>query len=307
MNDRSIKKVAILRATYNGILYVREFLESLCRQNFKDFRIYVRDDGSTDGTVSVIAEYENQLDIRLLPVLERLGAAQSFLRLLEEAEGGHDYYLFADQDDVWYGEKIQRAVTALQGRQDEVLLYCSKQEYVDKSLRHLGYSREPKLLIFENAIVQNIATGCTVAITSQARRDVLTSKPRHVLMHDWWLYMYCSAFGHVIYDPRPSLQYRQHGANTIGAATNWLDDFHRRWARFKRRDAGVYRLSDQAKEFESCYGKNLQDSQRKILKRVLAGKKSWTARIGLATFLPVSRQTWVDNWIMRVLFLLGRY
>ncbi|CAH0343192.1 glycosyltransferase family 2 protein [Rhizobium sp. CECT 9324] len=298
--------VAILLATYNGSAYLEEFLESLCMQSFRQFRVYVRDDGSTDNTLDLIAGYKGRLDIQLIASEQRLGAAKSFFELLRRAPG-HQYYMFADQDDYWYPNKIARVVSAMEGCTEEIVLYCSRLEYVDSQLRHLSYSRRPRLLSFENAVVENIATGCTVAIKSVVIGEVLAREPYDVVMHDWWLYMYCSAFGRIIYDPEASIKYRQHGGNAIGAAVGPIDDFRRRWRRYITQGGGVHPLSRQAQAFLECYKSKLSRSHRSILERVVDGKKTWKARVSLFLSPPVSRQSRIDSFIMRFLFLLGRY
>jgi glycosyltransferase involved in cell wall biosynthesis len=300
-------KVAILLATYNGGEYIQEFLESLCLQSHSDFCLYIRDDGSLDSTCQIAAGYTDRLEIRFLGAGERMGPAASFFRIMEQAHDSHDCYLFADQDDWWYEDKVERAVAALDSRQEEIALYCSRLEYVDDQLKHIGYSRIPKLLTVRNAAVENVATGCTVAVTRKTRREVLSANPRGFIMHDWWLYLFCASMGQVIYDPSPSIKYRQHGGNAIGAATNVLEDFRRRWRRFAKRDGGVHLLSHQAQAFLACYGERLPTQHKELLEGLISGKRSLWRRLLLAAWPPVARQSPGDTLVMRVLFLLGRY
>ena len=301
------KHVAILLATFNGEQYIREFLDSLCDQSYKDFCLYVRDDGSTDSTLAILNGYSSRLAIEVLQSDGRLGPAKGFMRIMEGAGSDHGCYLFADQDDYWYPDKVERAAVALLDRKDEIALYCSRVEYVDEELKHLMYSRIPRVLSIENAAVENIATGCTVGITHKVRSEVLDGKPYDFIMHDWWLYLYCSAFGRVIFDVKPSIKYRQHGNNTIGAATGLLDDFRRRWARFARRDGGVHLISRQLTAFLACHGGGLTKRNRRILNMLVIGKKRFFTRLHLAILPPVARQSRLDTFILRFLFLIGRY
>ena len=305
MNNK--KTIAVLLATYNGSDYISEFLDSLCDQSYKNFCLYVRDDGSTDSTLAILNEYSSRLAIEILPSDGRLGPAKGFLRIMEMAGTGHGCYLFADQDDWWYSDKVERVAAALLEHTDEVLLYCSRLEYVDEELRHLKYSPIPRILSIENAAVENVATGCTVGITQRMRLEVLAGKPYDFIMHDWWLYIYCSAFGRVIFDPLPSIKYRQHGSNTIGAATGLIDDFRRRWIRFTRRDGGVHLLSKQLKAFLYCHGAALNENNRRILDALVDGKEHFFMRLRLAILPPVIRQSRLDTFILRFLFLMGRY
>lgn len=301
------RPAAILLATYNGARYLPEFLDSLCAQTFQDFCLYARDDQSTDDTLRILSSYADRLAIHLLPSHERLGAAGSFFQLIESAAAGHEYYLLADQDDVWLTDKIERAVAALRGHADDILLYCTRTEYVDARLQHLGFSPIPRVIAFSNAVVENIATGCTIAFTRRLRREVLTPRPHGFTIHDWWLYMFGAAFGTVIYDARPSLKYRQHGNNTIGVPSGLWSDFRRRWKRFVKRDGGIHLLSRQAAAFLACYGARMKPADRRVLLQLHSGVSNARDRLSLALHPPVLRQSRMDTWIMRLLFLIGRY
>lgn len=306
MNNQQYS-AAIILATYNGARYLRDFLDSLCSQTCKNFCVYVRDDGSIDSTLEIIDEYSAKLSIQIIPSCERLGPAKSFFKILQEVRSNHLYYLFADQDDYWYADKVKRVVQALRGHEDEVLFYCSRLEYVDEHLQHLGLSPIPRLLSLENALVENVAVGCTVGFTRRLRSEVLANRPKDFIMHDWWLYIYATAFGRVVYDPEPSIKYRQHGNNTIGVATSFVDDFKRRWKRFKKQKGGVYRLSRQAKDFLDCYGTGLKPWQRQLLETLTKNRDGLMHRLRLAIAPPVSRQKRMDTLILRLIFLMGRY
>ena len=299
--------VAILLATFNGAQYIREFLDSLCDQSYEDFCLYVRDDGSTDSTLAILNGYSTRLTIKILPSDGRLGPAKGFMRIMGLADAKHGCYLFADQDDYWYPDKVERSAVALLEHRDEVFLYCSRLEYVDEDLRHLKYSPIPRFFSIENAAVENVATGCTVGITQRMRNEILAGNPYDFIMHDWWLYLYCCAFGRVIYDAKPSIKYRQHSSNTIGAATGLIDDFRRRWTRFARRDGGVHLLSRQLKAFLYCHGGALTESNRRLLTMLVGGKDRFFTRLRLAIVPPVARQSRLDTFILRFLFLMGRY
>lgn len=305
--EKTNPAIAILLATYNGSKFIDEFLRSLEAQSRSDFVVYIRDDGSNDDTLEIIDNHRALLKIEVIPSEKRVGAAKSFFELMEKSSKKHLFYLFADQDDWWYPDKVARATKFLADVVDEVALYCSRLEYVDSNLNHLAYSRRPHLFSLKNAVVENIATGCTVGITGKVIDEVLAARPYDYVMHDWWLYMYCSAKGRVLYDPDASIKYRQHGGNAIGAATTMLDDFNRRWTRFITNRGGAHPLSKQAKAFLACYGDALSPNDRSILERVVSGTRSTLSRWSLFLHPPVARQLKIDSLAMRLLFLLGRY
>ena len=109
--------VHILLASYNGGKYIREQLDSLLAQTYPNISIYIRDDGSTDNTVSIIQDYiAGNTSSKKIVLLENggvnLGCPASFYQILKECPPA-DYYAFCDQDDIWYPDKIKRAVKKL--------------------------------------------------------------------------------------------------------------------------------------------------------------------------------------------------
>lgn len=303
------KKVAVLLATYNGEKYLSEFLESLSAQSFKGFELFVRDDGSSDRTLNILADYSSRLSIIILEHTERLGAAKSFIQLLVESGGYFDCYMFADQDDYWHLEKIERAQAKLSEKKNEMpTLYCAGLELVDSSLSHISFPSPPRVISFNNALVENVATGCTIALNGKARRLVIDNLPRLLTMHDWWLYVIFSAIGKVVYDDFTALKYRQHDGNAVGAATNAYQDLVRRSKRFfSKKKGGVFGIADQAEEFYRCYSHHLNPQDAELVQSLVSGKKSLTGRLSLAFLSNFMRQKPLDTLILRVMFILGRF
>lgn len=302
-------RVAVLLSTYNGEEYIEALLESLCFQYFKNFTLFVRDDCSSDNTLSIIDQYKDKLNIKFIGSDKNLGAANSFFSLLHIAGNDFDYYAFADQDDVWLPEKIDRAVTKLDFMLSEnALLYCSGLEYVDKNLVHLSWSRVPNNIGFGNALVENVATGCTVVINNAARKLILSNLPQNCLMHDWWLYLVISCYGSVCWDDYYGIKYRQHERNVVGAATTFLSDMRRRIDRFLKNDKnGLFRLSDQAAIFYGLFYSDLPANKLEILQLILHGKSSFFERIKLALSAKIWRQRLFDDVLMRLIILVNRY
>lgn len=301
------KTLAVLLSTYNGAKYLAEFLESLKKQTYKNFILFVRDDGSVDNSLAIVNAYSKLFDIIILPSYEQLGPAKSFMTLLEYAGDTFDYYSFADQDDYWNETKIERAVSHIITFKEKPVLYCSAQEYVNENLEHIKYSLKPKFIGLNNALVENIAVGCTIVINKPARTLVLGALPESYIMHDWWMYLLMSAFGQVIYDQHPTIKYRQHNNNTIGVATNICQEYYRKLERFINRDKGVFTIFLQATHFKLCFNSHLTQEQVKLLDFLLRGKINFIKRITLSFFSPFIRQKRVDRFILRILFLINRY
>ncbi len=298
--------VQVLLSTYNGERYLEAQLQSLFEQDHAELQVLARDDGSQDGSWRILQNHT--ASGRLAAVRgENLGVARSYLMLLRQSDPGAEYIAFADQDDVWLSDKVSRALHLLEAREPaRPAMYCSRLTLVDDRLDLIGRSPLPRRgPSFENALVQNIATGCTVVLNRAARDLLIGEPPRGVPMHDWWTYLVVSAFGEVIYDPEPRILYRQHAGNVVGAARSPLGRAVTKTVRLARR--GFAMLSEpQAREFRRIYGAQLDSSRRAKLDRFLDARQSWRERLRFAVGDDVVYQSWLDNTVFRGLYLLNR-
>lgn len=301
-------KTAILLSTYNGSLYINEFLESLLCQSNIDFDLFVRDDFSQDNTLDIIKSYTEKINIIIIESTGRVGAAESFLTLLNLVPDEYEFYMFADQDDYWMSDKIQHAVTFLSKYKDISALYSARLEIVNSELAHLGYSRLPRLLGFRNAVVECVATGCATAFNMPAKKILTRCRPNDFFMHDWWTYLVVSAFGDVVYDERPAIKYRQHSENVVGAAHGIFGLYFNRLKRlFCGKNNGIFFISAQANELLKCYGDMLDSSKADFLKLIVEGKKSFLKRIRLVFSCGFRRQSLADDILLRFMILLNMY
>lgn len=297
----------VLLSTFNGEKFLPQLLESLERQSHPATRITIRDDGSTDGTIQLVTEFAaRRSDVALISG-RRLGVTQSFLALLQAADGGCNYFAFCDQDDVWEPKKLQNAVEMLERYSpSEALLYCSAVEYVDSELRHLGYSRPPREIGFANALVENVPTGCTIVLNRSARQIVTAKLPCNPLAHDWWCYLVVSAFGRVCYEHRPSIKYRQHQHNAVGVALKPWEQFRRRLKRFRESGPEGLKFTEQARMFYEHFNTSLGPQHRQTLRCFLKVREGVWSRIVYAARMGVTRQSKLDKAILRLLIALGR-
>jgi glycosyltransferase involved in cell wall biosynthesis len=233
VNGTMSHNVAILLCTYQGGQYLPEQLDSFGKQSHLAWSVWVSDDGSQDNTLDILRSYQEVWGPDRLSVLAgpRKGFAANFMSLICREDISADYYAMSDQDDIWHADKLERAAQWLKTvPQDVPALYCTRTELVDEGGGKLGYSplfrRRPS---FRNALVQNVAGGNTMVFNNAARKLLITAGPDvKVAAHDWWAYIVVSGCGgKVFYDPIPSLLYRQHAKNLIGANTGMRARFER--------------------------------------------------------------------------------
>ncbi|MBW5448500.1 glycosyltransferase [Cohnella sp. CFH 77786] len=222
--------ITILLSTYNGQNYLRPFLDSLLEQTFRDFLIIVRDDGSTDNTLSILQEYTSKFkNLILLEEGSNVGAARSFGYLLEFGltQTKSNYFMFADQDDVWMKDKIEKTY---QKMQDVELQRKSQQPILvhtdlmvtgrDLNLISSSFWKQQKLrptnVQVNKLLIQNVITGCTMMINRRLA-EKCSPFPKKVIMHDWWIGLVASCVGEIVHLQSATILYRLHDNNHIGA------------------------------------------------------------------------------------------
>lgn len=298
-------QVTVLMSTYNGSQFLQQQLNSLYAQTYPNVTILVRDDGSTDSTCELLAAEYAKGTIEQLAAHTNLGATGSFFELLRHAaQTKTTYVAFCDQDDVWQANKIERAVSLLADVSNQPALYCCRLDIVNEQLQSLELSATPRKIGFGNALVENIAVGCTMVLNRQAI-DLLCQQtlPNHVYVHDWWCYLVISCFGKVIFDNNALIKYRQHGGNVIGAATNRIGVLKRKLARLF--NARLW-ISEQAITFWELFAERMPPAERALLALMCKAKSSFWHRVRLALSPAVWRQKWLDNLILRLVILMNK-
>ncbi|EJL79710.1 glycosyl transferase [Variovorax sp. CF313] len=253
-------------STYNGEQFLEEQVRSILKQLPDDGTLLIRDDGSTDQTVARVVAFKDDR-IRLVQG-KNVGFASSFLCLLKMIPASSTSVFFSDQDDVWEPKKIATGCTALAGREEIPRLYCSGLLLVSEHLESLGRSPLwPRKPSFDNALVENIATGCTVALNRAAVTLILrTNRPEQIRYHDWWCYLVVAAFGEVLYDPIPQIRYRQHRQNALGMSSGGAR--YLRIMQAIRRQSWLGIMQAHLREFASSFGSDISASQKRSLDRM---------------------------------------
>lgn len=296
----------ILLSSYRGGEHLPAMLDSLARQDWPNCKVMVRDDGSDDETRDVL-ERLSRLHAFDVDCGSNIGSKASFAHLLQHAPEAEATF-FADQDDVWFADKVRRAVAALaRVPNDRPALYCTALDIVTDDLNLVARSPAwPKPPSFANALVENIATGCTIALNPAAVVLLRRHPPPHAaIMHDWWAYLVISALGQVIYDPVPSLAYRLHARNQVGLPTGSVNWF---LARLRRRLRGNYisAIIEQAGAVATQLGAELTSEQSRMVDRLRAAR-SLSGRLAFLSEREIHRQFARDQAAMKLMVLLNTH
>ncbi|PPC95368.1 MAG: glycosyl transferase family 2 [Methylotenera sp.] len=304
MNVEALPKVLICLATHNGFYYLQEQIESILNQRNISISINISDDLSIDRTIEYLQLIINDPRIVLLPSFHKFGSAgRNFYRLIIDSDfSNYDYVAFADQDDIWLPGKLERHIELIQrhhadGVSSNVLAFWpdGKVKLIDKAQAQRGYD-----FLFESA-----GPGCTFLITAGLLVKVKNILIDHadiaqqVTLHDWLTYAICRSLGKKwIIDPIPSVRYRQHSHNVIGANSG-AKAF---WSRFKKLTNGWYR-QEVIKVTQVSMLLSPDPELRKIYSTLTTpGLKN---RLALLKFLPQMRRGLKDRIYLAGSILLG--
>lgn len=221
-------KIAILLATYNGEKFIQEQLDSLFSQTFQDFKIFVRDDGSTDNTIRIIQESVQKYPNRIMIMHDETphrGAKDSFLWLLEHVNA--KYYMFCDQDDVWLPFKIEHTLSRMEAVEtknpQKAIMIHTDLRIVDANLNVIkpSFWNWGKFNVdlnkrFNFAALGNVFTGCTMMINNKVK-DFVFPVNTLVKLHDEWIGLAVTKYGKVENLKEQTILYRQHGNNVCSA------------------------------------------------------------------------------------------
>lgn len=231
--------IEVLLATYNSGANLKAQIDSILAQTFTDWRLLIRDAGSTDGTLEVIDEYVRHHPgmIRLVGVEKGASAVRNFSELMRASEA--DYMMFCDHDDVWLPDKMEASMSALaearNAQEEEMpLLVFTDSSIVDENLKMLApsmleYQRlDPvKGIAFPRLLIQNVPSGHAM-LFNRALCQLASPIPDGAVMHDHWVSLVAAAFGRIIYVARSTVLYRQHQHNVFGAFNYGLSSFVRK-------------------------------------------------------------------------------
>lgn len=266
--------IDILLATYQGSLYLSDQINSFLSQTHPHFHLWVRDDGSSDETRSLLEGFSQKHTdkITLLPTGPRLGIRGNFSELMKASKAS--YAMFSDQDDVWLSHKLEISLKSLKelekvyGKNTPLLVHTDL-KVVRSDLSPLAesfwsYSKlEPDKDQLNRLLIQNVVTGCTM-LMNRPLLELAQPIPDEAIMHDWWIALVAAAFGQVSYVTTPTILYRQHGNNDTGAKKCSLKEY------WRLRQAGKLvdhhpRTIKQAQQFLNRYGSLLDSENRHML------------------------------------------
>lgn len=293
-------------STYNGESYIRQQIDSILAQRDVNIKLFIRDDGSSDETRHILAQYSSEYPGTVHVFLEEnIGIHESFSRLinLPNLEG---YVAFSDQDDVWDCDKLITAINCI--NQERVVLYFSSSRLVDSDLNSLNKTTESmnKYIHYQkgnNRILTPGVQGCTMVMTNDFFRSVVTRGYPTYYGHDTWIPIVAFYTSNVYYDPTPHMSYRQHNNSWTG---NRKDRFSQLRKEFRFFIAGMRRYSTLATDLLRAYPECQCETNNSVLAVLAKPHKSFSDRIRLILCKDLNKYGIVQNILFKWEILIGK-
>lgn len=217
------QEIDIILATYNGEKYLKCQLDSILNQTYKNIRILINDDASTDGTADILKEYEqkdNRIQVQYNE--KNLGYIKNFENLLNRVKS--KYFMLSDQDDYWKQDKVEKSLNKI--IEDDADLVFTDLEAVDENLniitpsvvdfrgfkKNIEIHSDYKLVFLHNCAV----TGCTIITKKELIHKYVPIPEKEPMVHDWWMALMIGQDGKISFLDESTIKYRQHGNNQIG-------------------------------------------------------------------------------------------
>ncbi len=248
MKEGAAPLVYIVMSSYNGEKVIRQQIDSILAQTWQNWKLVIRDDGSTDQTGKILEEY-CVADSRIQVIYgENVGFCRSFYMALA-ACGEDGYYAFSDQDDIWKPEKLQRAVRWLQAKEKDetnakqhqktdsasackindkkdtqdikdikesrkALLYYSLWEGIDENEASIGIrSPQKEEVTFARMMTGCFGAGMSMVINNRCRELMLRCDGGKIDAHDWAAGVIALGMGEMHVDHHVSALHRVTSSN----------------------------------------------------------------------------------------------
>lgn len=209
-------QVSVAMTTFNGGKFLKSQLDSILNQTVKVSEIVVCDDGSRDNTLRILEDYSQRINLKIFSNERNLGFVKNFEKSLSLCTG--EYIVLADQDDIWYPEKVQVLLDSI----GDNLLVHSDCDLIDEQDGIILKNFKGEIKTHqkpEDFLFANVVTGCTVMIHRNLLKATLPF-PEGIRYHDWYLAIHAAYQNKLTYTPKSLTAYRQHQWQDTGSGTD---------------------------------------------------------------------------------------
>jgi len=266
--------INVLLAAYNGEKFVGQMIDSIIAQDCDNWQLILSDDGSTDSTPEILQAYADKMPekIQFYRSGIRFGRPeQHFMHLLQKFCDA-PYIMFCDQDDIWHADKIRKTyekMKEIEKKPEIPAMVHTDLRVVDGQLNEIhpsfmylsgisGDRMETRQLL-----AQNVVTGCTMMVNRALAALGSGVIPQGIPMHDWWLALLASACGVTGFLNEATIDYRQHGNNSVGAKNVRSVSHILKNLKSRQMAEHIKATYGHAAVFAKCYGAILPEDKRR--------------------------------------------
>ncbi|WPO79523.1 glycosyltransferase family 2 protein [Flavobacterium sp. KACC 22761] len=274
-------KVSVVLCTYNGSAYLKKQLDSILEQTYPIEEIIVVDDYSMDSTREILNEYKEKHDVVKLFFSEKnLGSNNSFKYAMSLATC--EYIALCDQDDIWYKNKIEIQMAAINPKKDKPMVVFHDLCLIDEkdNVTHPSFWKVHGFFAerfnFKKLLIFNIVTGCTCLINKRMRDELIKCDMKDIIMHDYLIALIAYGFGNAIYINEPLMYYRSHSSSvTIKEKITFIDRVKSFFERIKN---GNYLMPNilQIQKYNEVYQNNLYGQEKALVNKFIGLKNKNT-------------------------------
>lgn len=222
--------VSVAMCVFNGSEFLAEQLNSLANQNLLPNQLVICDDGSTDGSLDTITEFQKYAPFQVVlhRNAETLGPRRNFQKAISLTSDNSEFIALSDQDDVWYPNKIKRMVFELKARPNNGYVF-SDATIVGENTTHVRHRSFWDILQFTSAMQKkfvlnkgidvlmggNVVQGASLMFRSTLKRLIVPFP--ELWKYDEWIPFALETRGFPGYPIAEVLMaYRQHNHNALG-------------------------------------------------------------------------------------------
>lgn len=282
-----MKHICIIMAVYNGAAYLKEQIDSILQNTYQEFTLHIFDDNSSDHSWDIIEKYMQSYPQKIIGHhhTKNHGVIRNFLEGCQIMDA--DYYMFCDQDDVWCPDKIAHTLSHIEQIEQQqpntpIVVFCDSR-VVDQDLNELSPSFQRQsgyhtdTLDLAHLLMENKLNGCAT-LFNHALKQMISTYPKEIRMHDWWIALIGAAFGSVSYLDEPLLLYRQHGNNVVGNIDQ-SSYIKNRISHLGKQRQTLYQTCNQAAAFLQIYGDQLEPEKKDLVSQFATiPQTNWLAR-----------------------------
>lgn len=286
-----MEKVVILLAAYNGEQYINTMIDSIIAQDYPNWHLVLSDDGSTDRTCSILQSYADKMTEKITFYRSgiRFGRPEKHFMHLLKVFHDSPYIMFCDQDDYWHPDKVRKTyekMRTVEKDKNTPTMVHTDLRVVDAELAtiHDSFMKMSGIsgdrMKVQQLLAQNVVTGCTMMV-NQALAELGTRNipDAGIPMHDWWLALLAASCGDVGYLNEATIDYRQHGKNSVGAKNIHSPRHILQQLKNRRMQRSIHGTYLQAAAFLNNFDQVLPKDAYKTIKRYAAMEnENWIAR-----------------------------